>query len=76
MNQLLRNRVFVIVATADLLQQVSIWIRNMALLFYIMNQTNNDPTAVSLLTALEYLPIFVFSLLGGTFADRWNPKKL
>lgn len=75
LNQLLRNRVFVIVATADLLQQAGIWIRNMALLFYIMNQTNNDPTAVSLLTALEYLPIFVFSLLGGTFADRWNPKK-
>ncbi|WP_342562283.1 MFS transporter [Paenibacillus sp. FSL R7-0345] len=75
MNNLIRNRVFLIVATADLLQQAGIWIRNMALLFYIMDQTGNNPTAVSMLTALEYLPIFVFSLIGGTFADRWNPKK-
>lgn len=75
MDKLIRNRVFLIVATADLLQQTGIWIRNMALLFYIMDQTGNNPTAVSMLTALEYLPIFVFSLIGGTFADRWNPKK-
>lgn len=75
LNPLLKNKVFLIVASADLLQQVGIWIRNMALLFYIMDQTNNDPTAVSMLTALEYLPIFIFSLIGGTFADRWNPKK-
>ncbi|MEK5447411.1 MFS transporter [Paenibacillus sp. FSL R7-0331] len=75
MNKLIRNKVFLIVATADLLQQTGIWIRNMALLFYIMDQTGNNPTAVSMLTALEYLPIFVFSLIGGTFADRWNPKK-
>lgn len=75
MMPLFKNRVFVIVASADLLQQVGIWIRNMALLFYIMEQTNNNPTAVSMLTALEYLPIFLFSLIGGTFADRWEPKK-
>ncbi|MCM3781433.1 MFS transporter [Neobacillus mesonae] len=75
MNALMKNRVFLIVVTADLFQQMGIWIRNMALLFYIMDQTNNNPTAVSLLTALEYLPIFVFSLIGGTFADRWEPKK-
>lgn len=71
----MQNRVFKIVLFADLLQQAGIWIRNMSLLFYIMDQSGNNPTAVSLLTALEYLPIFVFSLIGGTFADRWEPKK-
>ncbi|MGG4033097.1 MFS transporter [Paenibacillus cisolokensis] len=75
MPPLFRNRVFLIVAGADLLQQIGIWVRNMALLFYIMEQTGNNPTAVALLTALEYLPIFVFSMIGGTLADRWNPKK-
>ncbi|MBD2847146.1 MFS transporter [Paenibacillus sp. IB182496] len=75
MSPLLRNRVFLVVAGADLLQQISIWIRNMALLFYIMEMTNNDPTAVALLSALQYAPILLFSLVGGTFADRWNPKK-
>jgi MFS family permease len=75
MPELFRNRVFLVVAGADLLQQAGIWIRNMALLFYIMEQTNNNPAAVALLTTFEYLPIFVFSLVGGTFADRWNPKR-
>lgn len=75
MKDLFKNRVFLIVAGADLLQQIGIWIRNMALLFYIMEQSGNNPVAVSLLTTLEYLPIFLFSLIGGTFADRWEPKK-
>nr|WP_221401424.1 MFS transporter [Paenibacillus phyllosphaerae] len=69
-----RNRVFLIIASVDLIQQMGIWVRNMALLFYVMEQTGNDPVAVSLLTVFEYLPIFVFSLIGGTLADRWNPK--
>jgi MFS family permease len=71
MSELFKSRVFLVVAGADLLQQAGIWIRNMALLFYIMEQTNNNPAAVALLTTFEYLPIFVFSLIGGTFADRW-----
>jgi len=75
MTSLLKNKVFVIVAGADLLQQMGIWIRNMALLFYIMEQSGNSPVAVSLLTMFEYLPIFIFSLIGGTFADRWEPRK-
>ncbi|MNM90454.1 enterobactin exporter EntS [compost metagenome] len=24
---------------------------------------------------MEYAPIFIFALIGGTFADRWKPKK-
>ncbi len=70
-----QNRVFQIVAFADLLQQLAIWTRNIALLFYVMEMTDNNPVAVSLLTMFEYLPIFIFSFIGGTFADRWNPKK-
>ncbi|WP_135557309.1 MFS transporter [Paenibacillus cymbidii] len=75
MKELWKNKVFVLVASADLLQQIGIWVRNMALLFYIVEQTGNDPVAVSLLTVFEYAPIFVFSIVGGTLADRWNPKR-
>ena len=75
MKELWMNRVFLIVQSADLLQQIGIWTRNMALLYYIMDQTNNNPIAVSLLTALEYLPIFIFAIIGGAYADRWNPKR-
>lgn len=75
MKQLVTNRAFVLVMISDVLQNVGIWIRNMALLFFIVTQTNGNPIAVSLLTIVEYLPIFVFSLIGGVLADRWRPKQ-
>lgn len=75
MKELLRNRVFLLVMASDVLQQVGIWVRNMALLYYVVQQTQGDPVAVSLLTVVEYTPIFLFSIVGGVLADRWRPKR-
>jgi MFS family permease len=75
MKDLLRNRVFQIIMATDTIQQMSIWIRNMAVLFFVIEQTNANPVAISLITIFEYLPIFVFSYFGGAMADKWNPKK-
>ncbi|UPK43218.1 hypothetical protein KET34_29630 [Paenibacillus pabuli] len=43
MKALFTNRVFRIVAFADLLQQLVIWIRNISLLIYVMVQTDSNP---------------------------------
>ena len=75
MKGLLQNRVFLLVMASDVLQQVGIWVRNMALLYYVVQQTQGDPVAVSLLTVADYAPIFIFSLVGGVLADRWRPKR-
>ncbi|WP_405117939.1 MFS transporter [Paenibacillus sp. FSL H8-0317] len=75
MNTLFRNKAFLIVTGSDLLQNLAIWIRNMAILYYVMDRTQGSPIAVSLITVLEYAPIFVFSIVGGALADRWNPKR-
>nr|WP_154983715.1 MFS transporter [Paenibacillus xylanexedens] len=75
MNTLFRNRAFLIITGSDLLQNLAIWIRNMAILYYIMDQTQGNPVAISLITVLEYAPIFIFSIIGGALADRWNPKR-
>ncbi|GGE77711.1 MFS transporter [Priestia taiwanensis] len=75
MGDLWRNKTFMLVTTSDVMQQIAIWIRNMALLFFVMEITNNDPVSVSLLTVAEYAPIFIFSFVGGVFADRWNSPK-
>ncbi len=72
---LFKNRTFRLIFVSDLLQQTAIWIRNMALLYYVLERTNGDKFAVSLLSIVEYAPIFVFSIIGGLFADRWNPKR-
>ncbi len=72
---LIKNRTFRLIFVSDLLQQMAIWIRNMALLYFVLERTNGDKFAVSLLSIVEYAPIFVFSIVGGLFADRWNPKR-
>ncbi|MGG4443565.1 MFS transporter [Brevibacillus fortis] len=69
------NKVFLTVFISDTFENIGIWIRNMALLYYVMETSGNNPTAVSLLTAIELAPILVFSIIGGALADRWNPKR-
>ncbi|MGG1879569.1 MFS transporter [Paenibacillus cisolokensis] len=75
MKGLLSSRAFVLLMLSDLLQNVGIWIRNMALLFFIMEKSGGNPVAVSLLTVIEYAPIFIFSAIGGVLADRWRPRR-
>ncbi|KIL38989.1 MFS transporter [Gordoniibacillus kamchatkensis] len=55
--------------------QLGIWIRNFAVLLFVTEQTNKDPVAISLISLAEFAPIFIFSFIGGAFADRWRPKR-
>lgn len=72
---LFRNRVFQAIIISGLFLQIGIWIRNFAVLLFVMEQTNGDPFAVSMISVAEFAPIFIFSFIGGAFADRWSPKK-
>lgn len=68
------NRIVQAIMTSNLLLQLGIWVRNFAILLYVTDITNNDPIYVSLISIAEFAPIFIFSIIGGTFADRWKPK--
>ena len=68
------NRFVVAIMASNFLLQLGIWIRNFAILLYVTEMTNNDPLYVSLISVAEFAPIFIFSFIGGTFADRWKPK--
>lgn len=70
-----KNRFVQSIMLSGLFLQIGIWVRNFSVLLYIMDKTNNNPTAVSLISAAEFVPIFLFSFIGGTFADRWRPKR-
>ena len=70
-----RNRHVQAIMTSNLLVQLGIWVRNIAILLYVSDITNNSPIYVSLISVAEFAPIFVFSFIGGTFADRWRPKR-
>ncbi|MGL4521498.1 MAG: MFS transporter [Bacilli bacterium] len=75
MKQLFRNKIFLLITTTDIIQLFGIWIRNIAILFFVMEQTNDSPNAVSAITFIEMLPMVFFSLIGGVIADRYHPKK-
>ncbi|SFE58908.1 Predicted arabinose efflux permease, MFS family [Paenibacillus algorifonticola] len=72
---LLSNRFVQAILMSTLFLQIGIWVRNIAVLLYVKKMTNDDAFAVSLISVAEFAPIFVFSFIGGTFADRWRPKK-
>ncbi|MDQ0417101.1 MFS family permease [Croceifilum oryzae] len=75
MSSLFRNRFIQAILVSGLFLQIGIWIRNYSILLYVVDQTNGDPLAVSMISVAEFAPIFLFSFVGGTFADRWRPKK-
>jgi MFS family permease len=71
----LRNRFVQVIVISSILVQVGIWVRNFAVLLFVMDKTNNNPLAVSMISVAEFAPIFIFSFIGGTYADRWRLKK-
>ncbi|WP_407946794.1 MFS transporter [Paenibacillus tarimensis] len=72
---LFANRFVQTILLSNLLLQIGIWVRNFAVLMYVTEKTNEDPVAVSLILVAEFAPIFIFSFIGGVFADRWRPKR-
>lgn len=75
MGALFRNRVIRTILLSVFFLQIGIWVRNYSILLYVIEKTNEDPVAVSLISVAEFAPIFLFSFIGGTFADRWRPKR-
>lgn len=68
------NKIVLAIMSSNFLLQLGIWVRNFAILLYVTDITNNNPLFVSLISVAEFAPIFIFSFIGGTFADRWKPK--
>lgn len=69
------NKVVQTVLLSGAFLQIGIWVRNFAILLFVMEQTNNNSYAVSLISVAQFAPIFLFSFIGGTFADRWPPRR-
>ncbi|REK75597.1 MFS transporter [Paenibacillus paeoniae] len=69
------NRYVRTIIFSRVLLQLGIWIRNYSVLLFVTELTNNNPVYVSLISVAEFSPIFIFGLIGGTFADRWRPKR-
>lgn len=72
---ILRNRFVQTILLSGLFLQIGTWVRNFSVLLYVVDKTGEDAFAVSMVSVAEFAPIFIFSFIGGTFADRWKPKR-
>jgi len=72
---LLDNQVIRTILMSGVFLQMGIWVRNLAVLLFVIEQTNKAPYAVSLISVAQFGPMFLFSFIGGTFADRWPPRR-
>jgi len=75
MFRLFGNRFVQAILLSEIFLQIGIWVRNFSVLLYVVTMTNGDAFAVSMVSVAEFAPIFIFSFIGGTFADRWRPKR-
>ncbi|MGL5693854.1 MAG: MFS transporter [Peptostreptococcaceae bacterium] len=74
--KLLKNKIFLTILATDIIQQMAIWIRNLSIMFFIMDVTNSNPLMISALNMIEYIPMLLLTFIGGIIADKYNPKKL
>ncbi|MBZ9686837.1 MFS transporter [Clostridium estertheticum] len=74
--KLIKNRIFMTILATDIIQQLAIWVRNISIMFFVMEISKNNPLAVSTLNLVEYVPMVLLTFVGGVIADKYNPKKL
>ncbi len=70
----LANRNFRLFATGQLVSNTGTWMQRVAQDWLVLTLTAGSGTALGITTALQFLPLLLFSLWGGIIADRL-PKR-
>jgi MFS family permease len=71
-----RHRNFRILYPANALSNIGTWAQRVAQDWLVLELTNNNGSALGLVTAVQFAPVLLFSLHGGALADRVNKRKL
>jgi MFS family permease len=70
-----RHRNYRILYPANAVSNIGTWAQRIAQDWLVLELTNNSGTYLGFVTAVQFLPILLFSLHGGKFADRFNKRK-
>jgi MFS family permease len=63
-------------ATGQLVSLTGTWMQNVAQDWLVLDLTHRSGTALGVTTALQFLPMLLFGLWGGVFADRHNKRRV
>lgn len=72
----LANRNYRLFAGGQLVSLTGTWMQNVAQDWLVLDLTNRSGTALGITTALQFLPMLLFGLWGGLFADRHDKRKV
>ena len=72
----LSNRNFRLFATGQMISNTGTWMQRIAQDWLVLTLTNQSGTALGITTALQFLPILLFTLWGGVLADRLPKRKV
>ena len=63
-------------ASGQLVSLTGTWMQNVAQDWLVLDLTNRSGTALGITTALQFLPMLLFGLWGGVFADRHDKRRV
>jgi MFS family permease len=72
----LANRNYRLFASGQLVSLTGTWMQNVAQDWLVLDLTHRSGTALGVTTALQFLPMLLFGLWGGVFADRHNKRRV
>jgi MFS family permease len=70
----LANRNYRLFAGGQLISLSGTWMQNVAQDWLVLDLTKGSGAALGITTALQFLPMLLFGLWGGVFADRHNKR--
>ncbi|BFU47337.1 MFS transporter [Krasilnikovia sp. MM14-A1004] len=63
-------------ATGQLIKLVGVWMMSTAQDWLVLDLSGNSPGALGVVTALQFTPVLLLTLWGGTLADRYDKRQL
>jgi MFS family permease len=72
----LRVRNYRLFASGQVISNVGTWMQRIAQDWLVLQLTGNDPVALGVAAALQFMPTLMFTLWAGVLADRLDKRKL
>ncbi|WP_144123046.1 MFS transporter [Catellatospora sichuanensis] len=63
-------------ASGQLVKLIGVWMMYVAQDWLVLELSNDSPTALGLVTALQFVPVMLLTLYAGTLADRFDKRTL
>lgn len=72
----LRSRNYRLYASGQILTNTGMWVQRIAQDWLVLQLTHNNGTALGITTGLQFLPILLFGLWGGSLGDRFPKRRI